>query len=177
VAEGLQYYRCVGPPEVLAAVQPGSEGRMIDSPDDFAGWLATRSKDELAEPFTFVIGVNGVLRLAPRCSEHVACAGGAPALSAGEITFVHDQGRWAVSEISNQLTGYCPDLTSWPAVLAALNRAGLDHPGCFTCPVNFRRCPQCHERNVVKDDHYVCAICGGELPRAWNFSQLPGRCD
>lgn len=147
---------------------------MIGSPGDLAGWLATRGKDESEGPFTFVIGVNGVLRLAPRRSERVACAGGAPVLGAGEITFLHDQGRRAVSEISNQSAGYCPDLASWPAVQAALNRAGLDHPGCFTCPIVFRRCPQCHERNVVKDDYYACAIWEGALPRAWNFSQIPG---
>lgn len=177
VTDGLRYYRYVGPPDVLAAVQPGSEGRAIGSPGDLAAWLVTRGKDELEGPFTFVIGADAVLRLAPRRSEHAACAGGAPVLSAGEITFVHDEGRWAVSEVSNQSTGYCPDLTSWPAVQAALERAGLGHPGRFTGPVIFRRCPKCQERNVVKDGYFVCALCGSELPAAWNFSQLTGRGD
>lgn len=164
-------YHYIGPPDVLAAVKPGSEGQPIGSPEAFAAWLKTCG-DELAEPFTFVIDLDGILRLAPRRSEHAACAGGAPVLSAGEITFVHGQDQWTVSAISNQSTGYCPGLDSWPAVGDALDRAGLTHPGRFTDPIVFRRCPQCHERNLVKDDHYVCAICGAELPDEWNLDRL-----
>jgi hypothetical protein len=169
VTEGLRHYRYVGPADVLAAVQPGTKGHEIGSPDHFTTWLTARGKNELQEPFTFVIDVNGTLRLAPQRSEHVACAGSAPVLSAGEITFVHEHDRWTVSEISNQSTGYCPDLTSWPAVQAALDRAGLDHPGRFTHPIVFRRCPACHERNIVKDDHFACAICEADLPEIWNL--------
>jgi len=29
------------------------------------------------------------------------------------------------------------------------------------------------ERNVVKDDYFTCAVCGGELPAWWNFG-APG---
>jgi hypothetical protein len=171
----MRRYRYVGPPDVLAAVRPGSEGHLIGSSDDFAAWLATCSEDEVAEPFTFVIDQDGALRLAPRRSEHVTCAGGAPVLSAGEITFIHDQGSWRVCEISNQSTGYCPDPASWPAVEDALDRAGLKHPGHLTDPITFRRCPQCQERNLVKDDYFFCAICGTELPRTWNLDPLEGR--
>jgi DNA-directed RNA polymerase subunit RPC12/RpoP len=156
---------------MLSAARHDTEGHLIGSPNDFAAWLATCGEDELAEPFTFVIGVDGALRLAPRRSEHVACAAGAPVLSAGEITFVHDQGQWRVSEISNQSAGYCPDLASWPAVSDALDRVGLEHPYRFTYPVVFRRCPRCQERNLVKDDDFACAICGAELPRTWNVAQ------
>lgn len=154
---------------MFATVRPGSEGQLIQSPDDFAAWLATCSEDEVTEPFTFVIDLDGILRLAPRRSEHVACAGGAPVLSAGEIIFLQDQGRWMVSEVSNQSTGYCPDPASWPAVKDALDRAGLKHPGHFTDPITFRRCPQCQEPNLVKDDYFFCAVCETELPRAWNL--------
>lgn len=149
-------------------VRPGCEGHLIGSPDDFAAWLATCGGGELAEPFTFVVGLDGILRVAPRRSEHVACAAGAPVLSAGEITFSREQGRWRVSEVSSQSAGYCPDPASWPAVSDALDRAGLEHPGCFTHPVVFRRCPRCQERNLVKDNYFACVICGAELPRAWN---------
>jgi hypothetical protein len=154
---------------VLAVLRPGSEGCLISSPEDFATWLTTCGEDERAEPFTFVVGLDGTLRLAPRRSEHVACAAGAPVLSAGEITVVHDRGRWIVSEISNQSAGYCPDPASWPAVSDALDRAGLEHPGHFTHPVVFRRCPRCQERNLVKDGFFACVICDAELPRAWNI--------
>jgi hypothetical protein len=142
----------------------------IASGGDFAGWVAGRGEGELAEPFTFVVGVDGVLRLAPRRSEHVACAGGRAVLSAGEISFVLDGGRLCVDEISNQSTGYCPDPASWPAVAEALDRAGLDHPGYFTDSIIFRRCPECGERNLVKDGHFFCAVCAAELPSTWNLS-------
>jgi hypothetical protein len=175
VTDGLRHYRYIGPADLLSTVRAGSEGQPIRSPVDLAIWLSTCSEEELAEPFTFVIDLGGILRLAPRRSEHVAGAAGAPVLSAGEITFVHDQEHWTVSQVSNQSTGYCPDPSSWPAVNDALDRAGLDHPDHFTDPITFRRCPQCNERNLVKDEYFVCAICDAELPRTWNldpFQQL-----
>lgn len=85
-------------------------------------------------------------------------------LSAGEIGFHHQAGRWVVREVSNHSTGYCPDATSWPAVAQALDRAGLGRPDGFTHEVVFRRCPDCRERNIVRDDDFVCVFCGGELP-------------
>ncbi|MDN3358888.1 hypothetical protein [Actinomadura sp. DC4] len=166
----VRRYRYVGPLDVLAAVRPGREGRAIGSQDDLAAWLGLQGS---SEPFTFVVDLAGVLRLAPRRSEHVACAGGSAVLGAGEITFARDGERWAVEDISNQSTGYCPDLTSWAAVRHALDRAGLAHPGRFTAPIVFRLCPGCHERNLVKDGHFACAICGAALPERWNFG-APG---
>ncbi|MQY34400.1 hypothetical protein SRB17_23690 [Streptomyces sp. RB17] len=134
-------YRYVGPEDVKAAVRRGESGTVIRTAAEFADWAVTRTREELSEPFTFVIGLDGALRLAPRRSEHVACAGGEPVLGAGEIGFREDAGRWAVREVSNQSTGYCPDTDSWPAVAAALDRAGLGLPGTFTDEVIFRRCP------------------------------------
>lgn len=165
-----RHYRYVGPAEIRDQVQIGSRGYAITSHDDLANWLAEQAKQDRQEPFTFVVDLTGTLRLAPQRSEHLACAGGDPVLSAGEITFVPDDGRWKVCDISNQSTGYCPDVTSWPAVEAALDRAelDLDHPGAFTHPIVFRRCPRCLERNVVKDDHFFCAVCDAPLPLAWN---------
>ncbi|MCP2342577.1 hypothetical protein [Actinomadura rupiterrae] len=129
--------------------------------------------DFLAEQdrtFTFVIDLAAKLRLAPQRSEHVACAGGEPVLSAGEITFEQHPTGWAVTDISNQSTGYCPDVTSFTAIKAALDNAGLVHPGHLTHPVVFRRCPQCHQLNIVKDAHYACALCDHPLPTTWNAS-------
>jgi hypothetical protein len=166
-------YRYVGPPELRATVQPGSGGTRIGSATEFADWIAGRAAAELAEPFTFVVDVDGVLRLAPWRSEHVACAGGADVLSAGEIGFVRAGRRWVVSEVSNQSTGYCPDVTSWPAVARALEAAGLERPAGFTHEVVFRRCPGCQERNVVRDDDFVCVFCGSELPATWNVDPTP----
>src|SRR5512139_1848266 len=106
-------YRYVGPAEILAVVRPGCAGLPIRSSGELSGWLLSRDTGERTEPFTFVIDLAGVLRLAPQRSEHVACAGGEPVLSAGEIRFEHHGGQSAVMEISNQSTGYCPDVTSW----------------------------------------------------------------
>ncbi|MFI1769713.1 hypothetical protein ACH41H_48130 [Streptomyces sp. NPDC020800] len=125
-------YRYVGPVELKAAVRPGDGGRRIVSAADFGGWIVEQSAAELAEPFTFVVGMDGVLRLAPRRSEHVACAGGAMVLSAGEISFMREADRWTVSEVSNQSTGYCPDVSSWAEVARALDDVELRRPSGFT---------------------------------------------
>lgn len=77
-----QRYRYVGPAELKALVQAGSKGRSIHSSADFGEWVSALTLNELAEPFTFVIDGGGVLRLAPRRSEHVVCAGGGEVLSA-----------------------------------------------------------------------------------------------
>lgn len=136
-------YRYVGPPDLRALVRPEAEGRSIHSAADFDDWASTLAAVELAEPFTFVIDSAGVLRLAPRRSEHVVCAGGGPVLGAGEMSFREESGQWVVGEVSNQSTGYCPDISSWPAVEKALDAAGIDHPSCFTHEVVFRRCLAC----------------------------------
>ncbi|MDQ1038918.1 hypothetical protein QFZ75_005334 [Streptomyces sp. V3I8] len=127
-----------------------------------------QSAAERAEPFTFVVGTDGVLRLAPRRSEHVACAGGGMVLSSGEISFMREADRWTVSEISNQSTGYCPDIDSWAEVARALDTVGLRRPCSFTHEVVFRRCPDCQEHNIVREDDFFCVFCGSDLPAAWN---------
>ncbi|BCJ76480.1 hypothetical protein CS0771_60240 [Catellatospora sp. IY07-71] len=163
-------YRYVGPEDVLAAVTPDDSGQRITSADELVAWMAVQAPAERREPHTFVIDVAGGLRVAPRRSEHVACAGGRPVLSAGEIGFTRQGGRWTVTEVSNQSTGYCPEPSSWPAVAAACEQAGLVHPGGFTAAFEFRRCTLCDQINIVKDDDLACAVCGGELPREWNVS-------
>ncbi|WP_416968808.1 hypothetical protein [Streptomyces sp. 4F14] len=59
--------------------------------------------------------------------------------------FGRDTGRWTVVDVTNLSTGYCPDVTCWPAVARALERAGLGHPGGFTHAVVLRRCTACRE--------------------------------
>ncbi|WP_433471691.1 S1 RNA-binding domain-containing protein [Spirillospora sp. CA-142024] len=166
-------YRYIGPDEIRMQIWSDGRGQPITSPGDLSAWLARQDVPEREEPFTFVIDETLTLRVAPRRSEHVVCAGGEPVLSAGEITFAGSGEGWRVSEISNQSTGYCPDLDSWTAVQAALGNAGLDHPGSFTVPFVFRRCMCCGQLNIVKDDHYACAMCDGPLPAAWN-ADAPG---
>ncbi|MFC9946478.1 hypothetical protein [Streptomyces pratensis] len=160
-------YRYVGPAGPKAAVKPGG-GARISSAADFDDWVTGRSAGELAEPFTYVVAADGVMRLAPRRSEHVACAEAEPVLGAGEIGFTRETGRWSVSDISNQSTGYCPDVTSWSAVSQALDRVGIDRPSRFTHEVVFRRCPACQEHNIVREGDFVCVFCDSDLPEAWN---------
>ncbi|MEH0638496.1 hypothetical protein QBA35_35280 [Streptomyces bottropensis] len=166
-------YRYVGPHHVIAAVQSADSGAdsgaTIGTAVAFAAWVAARTAEELDEPFTYVVRTDGALRLAPRRSEHAACAGGDRVLGAGEISFRYEAGRWTVNEASNQSTGYCPDVASWPAVAQALDQAGLDHSDCFTHAVIFRRCPTCQEHNIVREGHFVCVFCDADLPRRWNI--------
>ncbi|WP_327001218.1 TFIIB-type zinc ribbon-containing protein [Dactylosporangium sp. NBC_01737] len=157
-------YRYVGPADLLEQV-PAVDAVTVDTPEALHRWLAGRDRRDLAEPVTFVVAPDGLLRLAPRRSEHVTLAGGQDVLAAGEMAFAG--GR--VAEVTNQSTGYCPDPDCWPAVAAALDRAGVPHPGGFTDRVVFRRCPACGERNVVRDGDFTCALCGGRLPARWNF--------
>jgi hypothetical protein len=81
---------------------------------------------------------------------------------------VREAGWWAVTEVSNQSTGYCPDISSWPEVARALDDVELGRPSGFTQEVVFRRCPDCQERNIVREDDFVCVFCGSDLPAAWN---------
>lgn len=163
-------YGYVGPADLTLLVRPEGVGRAVSSPAQFSAWAERLSATEPAEPFTYVVDLSGCLRLAPRRSEHVVCAGGARVSGAGEIGFASRPEGWAVTRISNQSTGYCPDLDSWSAVSAAVDRAGLARPVGFTEEVVFRRCPQCSEINVVREDFFVCAFCESDLPAEWNIA-------
>ena len=162
-------YHYVGTKEILDASDLQPSGVPIYSVDDAAKWLAMATTEKRKDGVwiaTFTISTNLTLFIAPRRSEHVACASRGPVLSAGEIAF--DE-TIAVVEISNQSTGFCPEPESWPAVQATLESIGIAHPGSFTAKVIFRRCPLCNERNIVKDSWFVCQICETVLPQQWNF--------
>jgi hypothetical protein len=160
-------YAYVGPDDIRAAVvRPGRTGRTVRCPDDVREWMDHAAAADREEPFTYVVDLTGTLLLAPRRSEHVACAGGGSVPAAGEIAFARrEDGGWGVAEVSNQSTGYCPDPeASWPALAEAIDRAGLERPPWFTQAVVFRHCPQCGERNLVKDGDFTCALCEAPLP-------------
>lgn len=164
----IRRYRYVGPVQLrdqaatLDTVGVGTYAVLTE-------WLARRDHQELLEPFTFVVAGSGLLRVAPRRSEHVALAGGRDVLAAGEMTFAPASAGWRVTQVSNQSTGYCPDPDCWPAVAQALDLVGVHHPGDFTDKVVFRRCPACGERNIVRDNDFTCALCDSDLPVQWNF--------
>jgi hypothetical protein len=166
-------YRYVGPEAIRSRTAAGPGGQPIDSLEDLSAWITEHrragSSDGLVVA-TFVIDSEGRLRLADRHSEHVACAGGGPVLSAGEM-FFSIEGAITVAEVSNHSTGYCPEPESWVVVGEALDRLGVGYPGAFTTVVIFRLCPECGQRNVVKDGWYVCQVCGADLPHVWNLAR------
>lgn len=131
---------------------------------------AQSSEKNSSAVFTYITTSDGSLWIADRHSEHIACARGGGVLSAGEMTVEVDDGRVLVTDVTNQSTGYCPEPKSWPAVAAALDKAGLPHPGGFTRAFVFRLCEGCGQTNVVKEGDFTCAVCGGELKQEWNFS-------
>ena len=161
----MKAFKYVGPSEILARSRDAPKGAAIASRDDAAAWFRAHGRDESGWA-TYVVNLAGELLVAPRRSEHVACAGGEPVLAAGEIRFDLDG---SVLDISNHSTGYCPSEDCWEAARAAFDRASLRRPDAFTRVVVFRRCASCGERNLVKDDWFVCALCDAELPVAWNF--------
>jgi hypothetical protein len=165
-------YNYVGPNSIRVKASGSPSGRPIESPEELARWISEADPSKTTDgrtAATFVIDPEGRLCLADRRSEHVACSGGRPVRSAGEMFFRAEGGRIVIEEASNHSTGFCPEPESWGEVEEALDRIGIDHPGRFTTEVVFRRCPACGERNIVKDNWYECQLCGSELPRAWNF--------
>jgi hypothetical protein len=165
-------YQYVGPVEIKERVTHAAAGPRIESVMDVAAWIRSTGQKPNAEgcvAVTFVIDEDGFLRVGDRGAEHIACSGGKPVLSAGEMFFLVTRDEPKVAEVSNQSTGFCPEPTSWPVVAEALDRIGIRHPGRFTHEIVFRRCPSCEERNIVKDGWYSCGVCSAELPAEWNF--------
>jgi hypothetical protein len=165
------HYRYVGPDDIRESVKGAPGGTRLCRPEDLAGWLPQQAKGPEAVIATYIVDLEGVMRVASRNSEHVACAEGRPVLAAGEIAFAQlaGQAQPEVVEVSNQSTGYCPEPSCWSAVAAALDAAQIDRPDGFTAQFIFRRCPACGQRNIVKDGWYYCGVCDGELPEGWNF--------
>lgn len=136
--------------------------------EEVLAWLEL-NPDARSEGATYVVDLEGTLRLAPRRSEHVGCAKGADVLAAGEIRFA-ERGP-AVEELSNQSTGYCPDVTCFDAVARALRTAGLGAPARFSTEIVFRRCVRCAQINLVKEGWFICVFCEADLPADWNVSE------
>jgi len=143
----------------------------VGTADDLRAWIkATGQRPGSQLVATFVIDKGGLLLLADRRSEHVACAGGEVVQAAGEMTFLVDGDELEVIDVSNQSTGYCPEPESWPQVALALDCIPLPHPGRFTHEIVFRRCASCDQVNVVKDGWLVCVYCDKDLPTQWNVA-------
>lgn len=149
-------YSFIGPDRLRPALP--TSGTIITAALDVEAWL--RRADEPVA--TFTVGLDGRLRLSPRRSEHVACAGGLEVLAAGELGFGGGRLTWS----SNQSTGYCPDVDCWNALRDAA--PFLTSAEGFSRPFVFRRCDACAQLNVVKDAWFVCLWCSADLPQQWN---------
>src|SRR5438045_827951 len=98
----LHHY--VGPPVLQARVAGHSAGTPVKSVADLLVWVrgtGQRPSPDGLVAATFVIDAAGNLLLADRRSEHVACAGGGPVMSAGEMFFLVEGDRVEVAEASN----------------------------------------------------------------------------
>jgi hypothetical protein len=165
----VKVYRYVGPRQIAERASSQPTGLPIRSSDDVREWVRSTGQELSAGCViaTFVVDITGTLMIADRRSEHVACAGQQPVLSAGEITFA--LGRTVeIVAVSNQSTGYCPEPESWSAVSTALAAAGLSSPGGFSLECVFRFCSTCEAKNIVKGEAFECAVCGAELPTVYN---------
>ena len=164
-------YRYVGPAEIAARVQSDCGGEVIDSVEKLKDSLCSMGGYHSGESLTvtFVVGTDGILRIADRRSEHVACARGKVVLGAGEMTFGSIGDQPFVERVTNQSTGYCPEPESWATVAGSLDRIPVEHPDNFDPASVFRRCPSCSQINIVKDEWFVCGVCKFTLPASWNF--------
>lgn len=162
-------YRYIGPSEIGARVRLELLGAPIRSVADVRAWFIATAQDLSRGSViaTFIVDESGLLRVADRRSEHVACAGGRPVRAAGEITFSLGPTIEA-TEVSNQSTGYCPEPSSFASVADALHAAGISGPTEYTFTCEFRRCTQCEALNLIKDGSYACAVCSVELPTNYN---------
>jgi len=167
-----QTYQYVGPKQIADRSVQSPAGMRVDAPGDILRWVRQTNQELNASrsvTATFVVDDSGSLRIADRRSEHVACAGGRPVRSAGEMTFTVTAGTPRVTWVTNQSSGYCPEPDSWPAVKAALERAGIHAPDGFSQELVFRRCVRCGSINIVKDGIFACGVCSTPLPAEWNF--------
>jgi hypothetical protein len=166
----MRTYQYVGPRNLLELANADVARCEPRNPADLLNWLSTHS---LSPPvtLTFVVTVQGQLRVSPRHAEHVACARAEPVRAAGELELGLSAGLPSVLGITNQSTGYCPEPACFPEVVAALGRAGFRAPGALAHEFLFRRCPKCRGISIVKEDEFECASCGGALPETWNFDE------
>jgi hypothetical protein len=166
-------YLYVGPKKIADRVRTAPPGMRVTNIEDVLQWVR-QTNQELDRSgcvtATCVVDEFGWLSIADRRSEHVACAGGRPVQSAGEMTFLVSGNTVSIVSATNQSTGYCPEPGSWSAIRAALERAGIEAPDGFSQAFVFRRCVRCGSINIVKDGVFECGVCSAGLPAEWNMA-------
>ncbi len=166
----MRVYTYVGSQDIYEKVKGHPPGKAIRSIADLKEWLFSQADYVETDGnvwATYVVKEDLVLYLAPRRSEHVACAAGGSVVAAGEMSFSPVKGE--LLTCTNQSLGYCPDVDCWKEVESALDYAKIEHEGCFTDEYIIRRCPKCNQKNIVKDGLFECGSCWSELPNEWNF--------
>lgn len=164
-------YSYVGPADIKESTVGHSAGVTICTTKDLSAWA--RQQDEWdceTLTVTFVVLPDRTLRVAPRRSEHVACALGGSVAAAGELTLCLKP-KLMVVGATNQSTGYCPEPGCWDAARSTLMALEIPCPSELTSCYTFRMCPGCWERNLIKEDWFVCDLCGHDLPHEWNFDE------
>ncbi|MEM1395074.1 MAG: hypothetical protein AAGG00_17640 [Cyanobacteria bacterium P01_H01_bin.150] len=166
-------YKYVGSDEIRENTAHLAPGKKILSVNDIDNWIRETKQQQDKSGLiaaTFVIDCEGYLRIADRRYEHIACAGGQPVISAGEIFFKKSESELEIAEITNQSTGFCPEPESWKDVVKVLYFINIVHPSSFTIEFIFRCCCACQQVNIVKDNLFICSVCAAKLPLRWNFS-------
>lgn len=169
----MKLYQYIGPPEIAVRTLCQPTGVPIHSTSDVRNWMRETHQGFGCQGViaTFVVDSTGRVLIADRRSEHVACAGGQPVRSAGEMAFSVGK-EIEVVEVSNQSVGYCPEPETWPAVADALSRANIAAPDDFSLKCVFRRCTRCGNVTIVKDGNFRCGCYGAALPLTYNV-QVP----
>jgi hypothetical protein len=159
-------YGYVGSPTARERAREAPPGAIISDRASLARWLRANA-DALLEGATYVVDRRGSLRLAPRRSEHVACAGEPWVLAAGEVEF--GDGGASLARLSNQSSGFCPEPETLGLVQEVFATLGLQSPGRFDPECHWRRC-ECGQVVLRKEGDDACPCCGTTLPTAWNLA-------
>src|SRR5687768_4353339 len=149
-------YTYVGAASARSRAEGTPPGATIRAREDLVAWVDAHP-ESVTDAATVVIDARGVLRLAPRRSEHVACAGGGDVRAAGEIAFA--RGASGVRWCSNQSSGYCPEPACHAPLRMALAALGVRTTPPFEPECVWRRCPRCAQINLVKDGDLTCSCC------------------
>lgn len=160
----VKVYEYVGPCRLLALVGQMAPGDVVVSWEDVRRWCVGVQRRTL----TYVVDVRKRLLIADRHCEHVVCAGGGPVLCAGELTLSLEGEQWIVDEVSNQSTGFCPQVESWSVMDEVLSGLGCAYPQWWTMACEFRTCEACQALVLVKEGWFECVFCQAALPSEYN---------
>ena len=75
----MRLYSYVGPRRIADRSITSPPGTPVEAPEDLIRWARETGQEASADgavTVTFVVDEGGILRIADRRSEHVACAGG-----------------------------------------------------------------------------------------------------